>query len=171
VPETPPARGGRLRGLFAGGTLCAEAQLVLLRAGVEVASNAPVPGARGPEEGAANLLLDLGADEYTLGRPHPMIDPAVRTPHLEAALADGELAAVLVDVVLGFGGHPDPAGAVADAMPHGGRHHPVVVASVTGTDSDPQNRAAQVARLEAAGITVAPSTADAAEIAVRILTG
>jgi FdrA protein len=170
MPEPPPSRAGRLRGLFAGGTLCAEAQLVLRAAGLEIASNAPVPGARRPEEGAPNLLLDLGADEYTLGRPHPMIDPALRTPHLEAALADGETAIVLVDVVLGFGGHPDPAGAVADAVARFHHRRPVVVASVTGTDADPQNRAAQVARLQAAGIVVAPSNADAAALAARLVT-
>lgn len=169
MPEPPPSRAGRLRGLFAGGTLCAEAQLVLRGAGLEVASNAPAPGARRPEEGERHLLIDLGADEYTLGRPHPMIDPAVRTPHLEAAVADGDTAIVLVDIVLGFGGHSDPAGAVADAVARVRHRRPVVVASVTGTDADPQNRAAQVARLQAAGIVVAPSNADAAALAARLV--
>ncbi|MEE8273464.1 MAG: oxidoreductase, partial [Alphaproteobacteria bacterium] len=70
-----------IHGLYAGGTLCAEAQTVLIAAGEALRSNAPVPGAQALGEGgsAAHCLVDLGADAYTLGRPHPMIDPAVRS--------------------------------------------------------------------------------------------
>lgn len=166
-PPAPRARG-LIRGLFAGGTLCAEAQLVLRRGGLAITSNAPAPGIekRGAREG--HLLLDLGADEFTLGRPHPMIEPAVRTPHLAEALADARVGVVLLDLVLGWGGHPDPAGAVVEAVRRAPRR-PLVIASVCGTDDDPQNRAAQVAKLEAAGILVAPSNAQAAELALSAL--
>ena len=133
----------------------------LRRANVAVASNAPLPDV--PTDGK-NLLLDLGADEYTLGRPHPMIEPAVRTPHLIEALRDPAIGLVLLDVVLGWGGHADPAGAVADAVRKAGDAK-TVIASVCGTDADPQNRAAQVAALQAAGVVVAPSNAQAAELA------
>ena len=165
TPPAPRASARRRRGLFAGGTLCAEAQLVLRRAGMAVASNAPVPGV--PISGD-NLLLDLGADEYTLGRPHPMIEPAVRTPLLVEALNDPEVGLVLLDVVLGWGGHADPAGAVAEAIVGAGRRK-LVIASVCGTDADPQNRAAQVAALQGAGVIVAPSNAQAAELAAASL--
>jgi FdrA protein len=163
-----PRARGLIRGLFAGGTLCAEAQLVLRRGGLAVASNAPAPGIGKRGAGEGHLLLDLGADEFTKGRPHPMIEPAVRTSHLEAALADGNVGLVLLDLVLGWGGHPDPAAAVVEAVGRAPRR-PLVIASVCGTDEDPQNRAAQVAKLEAAGIIVAPSNAQAAALALSAL--
>jgi hypothetical protein len=155
----------RIQGLYCGGTLCAEAQIVLRQAGEAVASNVPVPGAvrRGDAAAAAHVLIDLGADEYTRGRPHPMIEPAVRGDALARSLAEPDAAVVLLDVVIG-----DPAGAVASVVAHAPGERPVVVASVTGTEADPQVHSAQVSRLDAAGVIVAPSNARAAEIALAL---
>jgi FdrA protein len=170
APFLSAKRKGTIRGLFSGGTLCAEAQLVLREAGLAIASNAPVPGAqRGAERSPGNVLLDLGADEYTLGRPHPMIEPTVRVPPLARALAEREVAVVLLDVVLGYGGHLDPAAAIVATIAAAPARRPLVVASVCGTDADPQNRSAQVAKLEAAGVLIAPSNATAAETAVALI--
>ncbi len=164
-----PARR-HVMGLFAGGTLCGEAQAVFLAAGEVVASNAPVPGAVELEQaGGGHKLIDLGADEFTRGRPHPMIDPGVRDDALRTALADRSVGVVLVDVVIGYGAHDDPAGHLVGCLDAGGRDRPVVVASVTGTDADPQSRALQVAKLTAAGVIVAPCNADAARVAVACL--
>jgi FdrA protein len=157
-----------IRGLFSGGTLCAEAQVVLKAAGERSCSNAPIPGVAPLQATsvAGHSLIDLGADAYTVGRPHPMIEPAVRTPHLAAALADCAAAVVLVDVVLGYGGHPDPASAVAAVVERAPTNRPLVIASVTGTAEDPQGYDEQAAILRRAGIFVAASNADAAELAV-----
>src|SRR5262249_12392139 len=121
-----------------------------------------------------HVCLDLGADTFTVGRPHPMIDPSLRAERLLLEAADPETAVILLDVVLGYGAHPDPAGALVPAISEarqragvGGRALPIV-ASVCGTDGDPQNRAAQVARLAAAGVLVAPSNAAAARWAGQI---
>ena len=159
-------RGSYVRGLFAGGTLCSEAQVVFAAAGVPMASNVPVPGAAALTAApAGHAMIDLGDDEFTRGRPHPMIEPAVRDAPLAAALTDLSVGVVLIDVVLGYGGHPDPAGHLAQAL--GGRRDGVaIVASVTGTDADPQPRREQVAKLEAAGVVVADSNADAAALAL-----
>ena len=175
----PVARPGRIVGLYSGGTLCAEAQVILRRAGIEAASNAPIPGvARTPrnESGggclpcgsAGHVLLDLGADEYTTGRPHPMIEPAMRDRALAQALADPGVAVVVLDVVLGTGSHPDPAGAVARVIESAPAEGPLFVASVCGTDLDPQDASAQRRALERAGVFVAASNADAVEAALRI---
>jgi len=170
-------REGRVMGLFAGGTLAAEAQVVFRAAGEAVASNAPIPGVAKlgvPGLSSASTdhaMIDLGADEHTLSRPHPMIDPSVRDRALQDALADGSVAVLLLDLVLGFGAHGDPAGHLAQTLhgrPAGG---PVIVASVTGTEDDPQPRGAQVATLERAGVLVAPSNAQAAELALALCTG
>ena len=176
---------GRILGLYSGGTLCAEGQTILRRAGLEVSSNAPTPGTgrvsirlrpgtsrpwRTPPElpAATHLFLDLGADEYTAGRPHPMIEPALRAEVLAGTLADPTIAVLVVDVVLGTGSHLDPAGVIArtiELAPHG---HPPIVASVCGTELDPQNYDAQRRTLERIGVFVAESNADAVEAAIRI---
>ena len=170
----PTGRPGRIVGLYSGGTLCAEGQAILRRAGLDVASNAPIPGAT-PHGSAlsgtarsGHTFLDLGADEYTAGRPHPMIEPAMRTGALVESLADPTVAVVVLDVVLGTGSHPDPAGPVARALDAALRDRPPVVASVCGTELDPQDHDAQRRTLERAGVHVAGSNADAVEDALRI---
>jgi FdrA protein len=171
----PPAlrsdRGRLVRGLFAGGTLCVEAQLVFREAGLAVASNVPAPGAAAmTSPQSTHLMIDLGDDSFTHGRPHPMIDPVVRDGPLAEALADPAVGVVLLDIVLGFGAHPDPAAhliGVLAGVPAG--RGPPIVASVTGTDADPQPRADQVRKLEAAGVIVAESNADAAALAIAAL--
>ena len=175
----PRARGDRVRGLYCGGTLCAEAQLVLLAAGEAVASNAPVPGAdpldgersgtHGERARAAHSIVDLGADEYTRGRPHPMLEPAIRSEPLRAAIADPATAVVLLDLVVGYGAHADPAGVLRDALAAMPAARPPLVASVCGTEADPQGYSRQVRTLESAGVIVAPSNAHAAELALRAL--
>jgi FdrA protein len=167
----PPRRRGWLRGFFCGGTLCAEAQLVLQGEGLEVRSNAPVPGALAARGAAcaAHTLLDLGDDEYTRGRPHPMIDPALRGELLAKALRDRATAAVLLDVVIGHGAHHDPAGLIALSLAKAAKDRPAVIASVTGTEADPQGYGRQVATLRAAGVLVAPSNAQAARLAAKAL--
>ena len=121
-----------------------------------------------PALGPVHLLLDLGADEYTIGRPHPMIEPAMRAEALEQALADAEVSVVLLDVVLGTGSHPDPAAEVTRAIASAPASRPAVVASVCGTDLDPQNASAQRRALERAGVFVAESNADAVEAALGL---
>ena len=156
-----------LRGLFCGGTLTAEAYSVLEAAGLDVASNTSSPARFGAN--APHTVIDLGADEYTVGRPHPMIDPALRTAKLREALAEPAVAVVLLDVVLGLGAHPDPARPVCDAVLDASGGGPAVVASVCGTRDDPQDCERQAAMLVSAGVVVAPSNADAAAVAAAII--
>ncbi len=164
-------RKGWLRGLFCGGTLCNEAQIVLIGKGIEVKSNVPVPGAgetANPDAGA-HTLIDLGDDDYTRGRPHPMIDPELRNQLLARMLADPAVAVVLLDMVIGYGAHTDPAGLVAEVIAAAPRDSAVVVASITGTDADPQGYSRQAAKLAAAGVLVAGSNAQAAALAGRVV--
>lgn len=168
-----PKRAGadRIEGLFVGGTLCAEAQVILAAGGRKVASNAAIPNVPyldAPEAAGRERLIDLGSDEYTKGRPHPMIDPSVRDDALRAALRDPKLAVILLDLVIGYGAHADPAGHLAEIVDGRAANGPVLVASVVGTEQDPQVRSAQIKRLEAAGIVVAPSNAQACELALAI---
>jgi len=176
---TGAAAGPRrwLRGLFSGGTLGYEAQLVLAARGVPVASNAPIPGGTAWRAGgdgpsvAGHLVIDLGADEFTLGRPHPMIDPTVRDRWVVQALEDPTVAVLLLDVVLGHGASAEPVAGLVAALEAGrGRPGgPAVVAHVCGTDADPVARATVVAALTAAGVWVASSNAEAAAWAADLL--
>jgi len=143
-------------GLYTGGTLAAEAKVILGRAGL------------------AAEVLDLGADEYTAGRPHPMIDPRARVAHVETAGRRVEIGILLVDLVLGYGSSPDPATPLADAVRTAlataaadGREL-VVVGSVCGTPGDPQGMRSQQKILTDAGVTLMPSNAAAVRHAAAL---
>ncbi|MGI9410348.1 MAG: acyl-CoA synthetase FdrA, partial [Hyphomicrobiaceae bacterium] len=168
--KVPPTKR-LIKGLFSGGTLCAEAQVLLRSAGESVCSNAPIPGVPLLDKNAgAHPILDLGDDQFTRGKPHPMIDPSVRDGAFGAALRDPAVGVVLLDIVIGHGAHPDPAGHLATFLAgHSEPDRPVLIASVTGTDDDPQNRSAQVAKLVAAGVNVVPTNADAANWAAAVI--
>ena len=169
-----PKRAGanRIEGLYAGGTLCAEAQVILAAGGREVASNAAIPGVPyldAPEAKGRERILDLGADEYTKGTQHPTIDPSVREDAMRAALGDKSIAVILIDLVIGYGAHADPAGYLAEVIGNRGADAPLIVGSVCGTELDPQVRSVQMKRLREAGILVAPSNADACKLAMALV--
>jgi FdrA protein len=148
-------RGGRVRGLFTGGTLCEEARTIV--------------------GDAAQEFVDFGDAAYTRGRPHPIIDPSLRSRAVARAGSDRRVGAVLVDVILGDGAHPDPAGALAvaigEARARRGRRTLEVVAHVVGTDEDPQGLADQEAKLRQAGAHVCPTNRLAAELARDLVRG
>ncbi len=167
--DVEPARGRKLlRGLYAGGTLAYEAQLVLRRAGLEVASNAPLPGGR-LYDGTGTAILDLGSEEFTRGRPHPMIDARERRAHLRAAAESADVGVVLLDLVLGYGAARDPAGDLAAEIAAARAAGLVVLASVCGTDRDPQGLSTQVETLRRAGAIVFESNSAATRAAATLV--
>src|SRR5207302_9850534 len=110
-----PARRSLL-GLFSGGTLCYESMVVMSRYLGAIHSNTPLNYSWGiPAPSGAHVCLDLGEEEYTRGRPHPMIDPGDRAARIASASGDAWVGVVLIDVVLGYGGHADPASVLAPA--------------------------------------------------------
>jgi FdrA protein len=135
--ELTPAPG-RVRGIYSGGTLCTEAAAI-------------VPDGE---------FTDYGDDEYTRGRAHPMIDQSLRIEALQDL--DPSFTVVLLDVVLGYGAHPDPAGELAPVIEGIDQH---VIVALVGADGDPQGLDDQRARLEAAGAVVVRGNARAAELA------
>ena len=166
-----PAQRQLVRGLFSGGTLCYEALVILSGILGPVYSNTPIRKGWGlPAPDGAHVCLDLGEEEYTKGRPHPMIDPEARIEHLRVEGARPDVAVVLLDVVLGYGSHDDPAGRLAPvcAEIRAGGQGPAVVAYVLGTDGDPQDLAAQRATLVDAGCIVPPTAGRAALAAAAL---
>lgn len=169
---------GRVIGLYCGGTLCQEAWSLMDRAGLEVWSNVAVNPDRKIHPGDAaggHILWDLGDDTFTQGKPHPMIEPSLRDARVAACGADPTVNIVLADCVIGHGAHPDPAGSLAtaasEALAEAKRHNRglQIIASVTGTDLDPQDASAQRAALAGAGVLVANSNAAAVRTAIELL--
>lgn len=151
-----------VRGVYSGGTLAYEALALLSQTLADVA-----PSLTGGSPG--HRVVDLGEDVFTLGRPHPMIDGRVRREWIDKEGRDAGTAVLLLDVVLGYGAHPDPAGELLPAIAAVRERRPLaVVASVCGTDADPQSRGAQIERLRGAGVIVMESNAQAARLAAAI---
>ena len=155
------ARQRYVRGLYTGGTLAYEALVILNQLVGRVYSNAPVNSSfklRNSSESFKDSVLDLGEEEFTLGRAHPMIDPTVRQLRLIEEARDPEVAVIIMDIMLGYGSHPDPAGAMCDSISQAqmiakndDRVLPIL-AHVCGTDQDPQRRSDQIGRLQTVGV-------------------
>jgi FdrA protein len=182
LPQVPAGRTlraqGVVRGLYSGGTLCAEAAWLWARAGKETFANVAAPGVQPLGDAwhspsRSHTFIDLGEDEFTRGRPHPMIDPALRLARLAQEAAAPETRLILTDIVLGYGAHSDPAGALAAAVaalePDGEGTLPEIWACVTGTERDPQGFSRSVQTLSAAGIRCFGSNAAMVAQALRRL--
>jgi FdrA protein len=178
VPHWPHRSGkvsngaGALHGLFAGGTLCDEAMVIAAERLGPIRSNIPLrpewqTDPRDP--GPSHAMLDFGDDVFTTGRAHPIIDPSLRLEQIARALSDPDVGVLLLDVVLGYGAHPDPAAELAPLLATA--HSTAVVVSLIGTPADPQDRDAQADALQRAGAHVFASNAEATRFACTIVDG
>ena len=171
-PHPPAVTPGAIRGLFSGGTLCYEAMAVVAGVVGRVASNIPLrPEWRlaDPNRSEGHTFVDFGDDAMTEGRAHPVIDPGLRNERFRREAADPETGVVLLDVVLGYGAHPDPAGELAPLVERAladRRGGLSVVVSLCGAAGDPQGLDGQAATLRAAGALVTRSSAQAARLAL-----
>ncbi|MFV5992168.1 acyl-CoA synthetase FdrA [Streptomyces sp. NPDC056231] len=166
-----------VRGLFCGGTLCDESMYAMLESGDDVWSNIqkdPERRLTADSPSTGHTFLDFGDDDFTNGRPHPMIDPSLRLARLVEEAKDPEVAAVVMDFVLGFGAHEDPVGVTLPAIEQAkgiaaeaGRHLEIV-GYVLGTDLDTPASADQIAALQAAGVTVTRSSTETGQFARAI---
>ena len=169
-----------LRALYSGGTLAYEALLLLQDYLPTVYSNAPLKGGprlENPHESQGHTIVDLGEDEFTVGRLHPMLDNDLRVRRIHAEAAHPQTGLLLLDVVLGDGAHPDPASELAPAIHAAiatanaaGRQLPVV-AVVIGTDADPQGLDSQIEQLREAGAFVFTRHDEAVRAVGNALTG
>jgi FdrA protein len=175
------AKGQRyLRGLFSGGTLAYEAQHILADYLPKVYANAPINKEFKMANAMASTehsIIDLGEDEFTVGRLHPMMDNELRIRRLYEEARDPEVAVIMLDVVIGYGSHPDPASELAPAIKKvideaaKAKRHLEVIAIVTGTNDDPQVLKNQIKQLKDAGTWVSTSNEEVCRYAGRILRG
>ncbi|WP_182406272.1 acyl-CoA synthetase FdrA [Psychrobacter sp. GP33] len=167
-----------IRGVFCGGTICDEVFYILKDATDNVVSNVAKNAKDQLPVGATshdNALLDMGSDEFTSGRPHPMIDPTARNARLIKEAQDPETAVILLDFVLGYGSNDDPVGAATDSIQQAyeaagnGKRSLQIVAYVLGTDRDPQGKRSQISQLKDLGVHVVDSVVDMGNVALKMI--
>lgn len=177
--ESKPGKEQKyLRALYSGGTFCGEALVILGKSMENIYSNAPLGNSKKLEDShisKGHTIVDMGEDEFTRGKPHPMIDYSTRNHRILEEANHPETAVILLDVVLGYGSNPDPLSDIVPAIANAreiaeqnGRYLPIVC-SVTGTDNDPQNRTKVVNGLKNTGAIVMESNAAACKVAAFIL--
>lgn len=168
-----------LRGLFSGGTLCYEAQWILSPILGRIYSNAPLyreNKLKDSNRSKHHTCIDLGEEEFTVGRPHPMIDATLRNERLIKEASHPSTAVILFDVVLGYVASPDPAGDLIPAIKEAKKiakergHSIGFIAHVCGTEEDPQNLKLQEQKLGEVGVLVFPTNALASRVAGWIVT-
>jgi FdrA protein len=167
-----------LRGILAGGTFCYQSQQILQEAGYSIYSNSPFNQKfllADPDKSVEHTIVDMGADFYTVGKPHPMIDGTMRKRRILTESRDPQVAVLYLDFILGFNASMDPAGELVDTIREAKRVSSQrggafpVVASVCGTESDPQDMNLQIKILQEAGVLVFRSNALATAVCCRIL--
>ena len=173
APEQKYVRGG-----YSGGTYMDEAMHAMYGEIGDVWSNCPLNPdyqLKDSYQSVENTVIDYGEEEFTLGRPHPAIDPSIRKPAVLREASDPKVAVICLDFILTPPGHPDPAGYLVEdikkaqemAAERGGKL--VFIASVLGTTADFQNIRVQEQELRDAGVIVCTSNARAARLAGKII--
>lgn len=163
-----------IRALLCGGTLCEEMMLIAKESYDNVYSNIAKDPARKLKDVATSIehtFIDFGDDDFTRGRPHPMIDPSQRLARLVQEARDPSVGVIVLDFILGYGAHEDPAGVMIPALVEAkqiaaaeGRHLEIL-GYVLGTDLDSQSLAEQTAKLSEVGVTIASSCTNAGLLA------
>jgi FdrA protein len=167
-----------LRGVFAGGTFCYQSQQILRAAGLEVYSNGPLDASHGlihPDQSREHTIVDMGDEFYMVGRPHPMIDGSQRASRILKEAQDPQVAILLLDFILGYNASKDPVGELLEAIikaqelarQRGGDLR--VVASICGTENDPQDAHLQSRLLKENGVVLFQSNARATQYCVQLL--
>ncbi len=167
-----------VRGLYTGGTFCYEAQLLLAPILKECRSNTPIKSLKRLDniwQSQGHTIIDLGDDDFTRGKPHPMIDPSTRNERLLQEANDPTTAIILVDLVLGYGAHENPAEGLvttikqAQEIAKAAGRTLFFVGFICGTKSDPQQYQKQQQLLRDAGVLLADSNAHATEVVAAII--
>lgn len=173
---SPEAR--YIRGIFAGGTFCFQAQHILQQAGVATYSNGPINmnyRLDDPNVSHEHSMVDMGDEYFTLGKPHPMIDGTERGKRILREAADLNVAILLLDFILGYNASSDPVGELLNPLQEAQAIHQklggelTIVASVCGTKDDPQDMDLQIKMLEENGINVFTSSAQAVQFCYQLL--
>lgn len=158
---SPKPLGTKIYGLYAGGTLANEAGMLIADAlDVEL----PTSHEKGYMlDNKDAVVIDLGDDFYTQGKPHPMIDPQNRIEMIEKISNEEPGSIILMDLVLGYGANEDMASTLAQTIENVRKKNEetTFIVTICGTEDDPQNYAQQKKILESVGAIVATSNVQA----------
>ena len=162
-----------IKAYYSGGTLAGEAAMLIKEA---LDMKVPPQKAEGFMLNTdGHIVVDLGDDVYTQGKPHPMIDPAKRIECMREAMDDASTGVVLLDIMLGYGSHEDMAGALLPAIEElqekakaEGRKI-FFVATVCGTRRDYQGYDEAVNKMKAAGVIVCETNKLAVRTAIQAI--
>ncbi|MBF0409680.1 MAG: acyl-CoA synthetase FdrA [Candidatus Riflebacteria bacterium] len=166
---------GYVRALYSGGTLCDEAQRFLMPVLGEISSNTPVKGVKKCNDlfkSTGHCVIDLGDDDYTRGKAHPMIDPMTRKERIISETADPETSLIILDLVMGWGSHPDMASELSEAITlarHETKRNPIFAVTICGTVGDPQSYQKQWETMEKCGAYVFPTNISMLKFVRKIL--
>lgn len=168
----PSVKGKVISGLYTGGTLAAEAAMLLAEKLDVTTSSTHDKGIM--LEAKGHKIIDLGDDFYTVGRPHPMIDPSIREHEIALLGKNNQVGVLLIDLVIGYGANANPAESVIEGVKQANKHRTpdnplVVIATVTGTENDPQNRSEQINLLKESGITVLDNLPEAILLSCKLI--
>lgn len=160
-----------LKAIYCGGTFCAEAQNLALKANLKIVSNVPIDNAckYDGNDHDMHAFFDMGDDEFTNGRPHPMIDPFERNAMIKKQMENEKTAVILFDVVLGYGASLNPIDDLVEIIKSNTRSDLNFVCNVCGTDLDIQNREDIINRLSQVNVKVATSNEQAVMTALSLL--
>lgn len=170
--SVPSVKGRLIYGLYTGGTLAAEAAMLLAEKLDVTTSSSHDKGIMLDAKG--HKIVDLGDDFYTVGRPHPMIDPSIREQEIAALGKNNNVGVLLIDLVIGYGANQNPAESVIEGVKQAKKlrtqDNPlIVIATVTGTESDPQNRTEQINLLKENGIVVLDNLPEAVLLSCKLI--
>ena len=167
-----------ISGLFSGGSLCDEAIEVFRRYSLEIYSNVETSKKwtlKNSQISKEHSCIDMGEEEFTKSRPHPMIDLSLRQERIKREANDPSVAVILIDVVIGYGSHDSPASGLAETIQKAkenaidNNRYLSVVAHVCGSHNDHQGLKIQEEYLRNAGALVLPTNAQAAKVAAAIV--
>ena len=172
-------KGKYLRGVFAGGTFCYQSQQILRDAGFNIYSNGPLDkkySLPNPKQSIENSIVDMGDEFFMVGRPHPMINSSQRALRIIKEAQDPAVGILLLDFILGYNASKDPVGELEEAIlkaqqiaqKRGDKIQ--VVASICGTDGDPQDIEMQSRMLLECGVIVFNSNVQATQYCEKLLT-
>ena len=162
-----------IKAYYSGGTLANEAAMLIKDALNVTDPPEDIEGYMLQLDG--NIVVDLGDDAYTQGKPHPMIDPAKRIECMQEAVDDESTGVILLDIMLGYGSHPDMAGALLptikelQAKADAANRKVFFVATVCGTRRDYQGYDEAVNKLKDAGVIVCENNKLACQTAIRAI--
>ena len=166
-----------MRALYSGGTFCYETQLLLKKQGVsDLFSNAPCKGVlklQNSNISQGHTILDLGEDEFTQGRPHPMIDFSLRNQRILEEVKNPDVSFLIIDLVIGYGANMNPMDEFIPTIRKARVSNPEIpiISFVTGTDNDPQEKVTLIKTMKELGVHVVNSNKQAAILASNILKG